>query len=227
MGSARRLSAAVAVVGLTALLVLDAPADISLRDTSSDRPLVLDQNTDYLLHGVNITGVRDSAALTLTGKIASVRMRKCIIGNVRSGDNGRAAGVEAVGASVGSFVASDSIFYDCENQLASLKEGTFGFVSFQRCAFRASPEFLKDVYDACPWRDWPPVTEFYNIDRLELIDNQFANTIILIHPSVRKIIIRGEIPGLHVEDKEATQVIRLAPGQDPRTVDPVAVASTK
>ncbi len=81
------------------------------------------------------------------------------------------------------------------------------------------------MYSASPWRTWPPVTEFYNIDRLELLDNTFANTIVVIHPSVKKVIIRGEIPGLQIDDKNATQVIRLPAPTDPDQPNAIAAVT--
>lgn len=188
-------------------------AEVVLYNVSTDQPLVLDQNTDYVLQNVMITGVADNAALTLTGRINSVSLRRCQVGKVRSGQSGRAVGVEAAGAMVGSFTATDSLFFDCENQLASLREGSFGRVTFERCTFQCSEQFLKEVYADNPWRDWPPVTEFHSIDTLELLDNRFVNTTVIIHPSVRKVIIRGQIPGLSIEDQDATQVILLDPVQ--------------
>jgi len=213
MDSARRLSGVALVLALTVTAALPARGAINVRNYSSDRPLVLDQDADYVLHNVSVTGVRDDAALVLTGRINSLTLKRCTFGNVRMGETGRAAGVEATGATVGAMVATDSIFYDAEVTLASLREGSFGVVSFQRCNFRTSDEFLRQIYASNPWRNWPPVTEFYNIDRLELLDNTFSNTVVIIHPSVKKVIIRGNIPGLQVHDQEATQVIRLQPGQ--------------
>ncbi len=216
MGSGRQLPC-VSILFAAALLVwpLAAQADISFKDYTPSRPLVLDQNTDYTLTNVNITSVHDAAALTLTGKINSVTINKSSFGNVRAGDTGKAAALDCAGATVGALVANDTSFFDAENQLASLREGSFGLVTFRNCSFKTSPNFLKEMYSAAPWRTWPPVTEFYNIDRLELFDNTFANTIVVIHPSVKKVVIRGEVPGLQIDDKNATQVIRLPAITDP------------
>jgi hypothetical protein len=181
---------------------------VVIKDRSDDSPLVLNQPVDYILRNVAVAGVRDNAALTLAGKVQSVRIFNGRFGDVLAGPNGRAAALDAAGANVATFVATDSQFYDAENQLASLRDGTFGTVRFERCAFRTSEPFLKQLYARSPWRAWPPVTEFFNIDRLELLDNSYENTIVVIHPSVKQVVIRGGAPQIQVQGRE-TQVIRL------------------
>ncbi len=111
MGPARRLTC-VAILFSIALLAWPqcGLADISLKDYSPARPLVLDQNADYVLTNVSITSVHDAAALTLTGKINSVTISKSSFGNVRSGEMGKAAALDCAGATVGSLVASDTQF---------------------------------------------------------------------------------------------------------------------
>ena len=92
--------------------------------------------------------------------------------------------------------------------------------------FTFSDAFLKRIYAQTPWRTWPPTVEFYNIDRLELLDNEYSNTMIVIHPSVKTVVFRGDISKVQVQSPN-TQVIRLAPNQDPDTVippDPGALA---
>ena len=75
----------------------------------------------------------------------------------------------------------------------------------------SSDAFLKGVYERNPWRTTPPVTEFYNIERLELLDNEFFNTTIVIHPSVKTVVVRGDISRLVVESA-GTRVIRMPSG---------------
>ena len=136
--------------------------------------------------------------------------------------NGRAVAMEAVGAAIGNMKITDSAFYDAENQLVSLRDGSFGTVTFMHCTFKTSDAFLKKVYAANTWRTAPPTTEFYNIDRLELLDNEFNNTTIVIHPSVKTVVLRGDISRLII-DSPSTQVIRLSPHLDPTTA-PVGAA---
>lgn len=204
-------------------------AEVAMRDLSMDRPLVLDQNVDYHLTNVTITGLSDCAAVTLAGRIGSVLMERCTFGRIYAGSDGKAAGLECAGAAVNRFVATDTTFFDAQNQLACLKDGTFGKVTFERCRFSTSAEFLKRVYSENPWRSWPPMTEFYHIDRLELLDNEFSNTLVVIHPSVKQVVLRGEVPGLHIISQEATQVVHLTPDQRPEAIapPPVAVAQVK
>jgi hypothetical protein len=121
--------------------------------------------------------------------------------------------MEAVGATVGAMTVSDSAFYDAENQLVSLRDGSFGTVTFLHCTFKTSEAFLKKLYADNPWRTAPPTTEFYNIERLELLDNEFNNTTIIIHPSVKTVVLRGEVSRLMIESPN-TQVIRLEPDYD-------------
>jgi hypothetical protein len=223
---------AVIVTSITALLpgLLFTPAaraNITIKDRSISQPLVLDQNEDYYLHKVFISGVTDFAALTLTGKINSVNLSNCVFSNVWSGMNGKATAAEAQGAIVGSFVATDTAFEDAQHQLLCLREGAFGTVSFQRCKFRTTDSFLKRIYANDPWRTTPPTTEFANIERLELIDNEYLNTTLIIHPSVKMVIFRGDVSNVRLQSP-STHVIRLERGQDPATIgfDGTAVAST-
>ena len=133
---------------------------------------------------MRLSGLRDMAALTLSGQIRSVTIENSRFGEIWSGANNKAAALEAVGASVGNFKVTDTAFYDSENQLLSLRDGTFRTVTFMHCSFKTSEAFLKKLYAQNPWRTTPPTTEFYNIERLELFDNEFSNTTIVIHPSV-------------------------------------------
>jgi hypothetical protein len=187
-------------------------ADIVIKDRQGDVPLVLSKPDDYLLRNIRISGVTDNAALTLAGQIRSVTIENSKFGDIRAGGNNKAAAMEAQS---GSFVANikvtDSAFYDAENQLVSLREGSFGTVTFQHCVFKNSEAFLKKVYAENPWRTTPPTTEFYNIERLELLDNEFSNTTIVIHPSVKTVVLRGDVSRLLVESPE-TQVVRLDMG---------------
>ena len=75
------------------------------------------------------------------------------------------------------------------------------------------------MYAANPWRTTPPITEFFNIERLELLDNEFSNTTIIIHPSVKTVVLRGDISKMLIESPN-TQVILLAPHVDPATTMP-------
>jgi len=78
---------------------------------------------------------------------------------------------------------------------------------------------LRKIYSNSPWRTALPTTEFYNIDRLELLDNEYVNTTIVIHPSVKMVIFRGDVSKLRIQSPD-TQVLRLEPGQDPSMVLP-------
>jgi hypothetical protein len=200
-----------------------ARADIVIKDRTLDQPLVLDQNEDYLLHHVQVSGVTDLAALTLTGRINSVTLSNCRFSNVWSGINGKAVAAEAQGAIVGSFVATDTAFEDAQHQLLCLREGAFGTVTLQRCKFRTSDSFLKRIYADDPWRTRPPTTEFANIDRLELLDNEYSNTILIVHPSVKVVVFRGDMNNLRLEST-GTHVIRLEKNQDPATINPDGTA---
>lgn len=195
-------------------------AEIQLKDAALDKPLVLNEETEYVLRNVQVTGLTDCAALTLTGRIRSITLDGCTFGQVWTGLEGRAAGLECAGAMIGSLVARDTTFFDAENQLASLKDGSFGKVTFERCRFYTTESFLKRIYTDNPWRTTPPVTEFYNIERLELLDNEYSNTVVVIHPSVKQVVIRGDLPGLRIHDERETEVIRLNPGQAPDEVAP-------
>ena len=203
-----------------------AEAKVELKDVSLDKPLVLDEFTDYHLKNVSVAGVRDCAAVTLAGRIRSVVMEQCSFGRVLAGPEGKAVGIECAGAMVGKLVAVDSTFFDAENQVALLKEGSFGRVRFERCKFNNSDSFLKQVYALNPWRGGPPTAEFYNIERLELIDNQFTNTTVVIHPSVKQVIVRGAMPGLRVQNGGATQVIHLREDQVAESIAPPAGEAT-
>src|SRR5688572_9379494 len=187
--------------------------EILIQDISLDKPLVLDQDADYVLRNVSVTGLTDTAALTLSGRISSVLIENSSFGRVWSGMEGKAAGIECAGALVKTLIARKTTFFDSEHYLATLKDGSFGRVTFEGCRFSTSEMFLKQVYLNNPWRTTPPVTEFYNIERLELLDNEYSNTMLVIHPSVKQVIVRGAMPGLKVENPQSTQLIRLEPGQ--------------
>jgi hypothetical protein len=208
-------------IGITVLLGMAAPvlAAIAIKDRHSSEPLVLDQSDDYLLHNVRITGVTDLAALTLTGRINSVTIDHCAFSNIWSGMNGKASAAEAQGAVVGSMIVTDSRFEDAQHQLVCLREGAFGTVSFTRCKFKTSDSFLKRIYADAPWRTAPPTTEFANIDRLELIDNEYSNTVLVVHPSVKIVIFRGDMANVKLQSP-GTTVIKLKAGQDPAMVGP-------
>lgn len=184
--------------------------EVLLKDMSFDRPLVLDDAGRYRLENVRITGLVDCAALTLTGRIESVTIGRCAFGQIWGGSEDKAAAMECAGAAVGTLIVTDSVFFDAENQLVSLREGAFGRVRFERCRFSVSESFLRRMYARSPWRTWPPVAEFHNIDRLELIDTEFENTTVTIHPSVKKVVLRGKVPAeLQIINAQATRVICL------------------
>ncbi len=189
-------------------------AEITLQDRHSDVPLVLDRPEDYIIRNVRISGLYDQSALTLSGPIRSVIIENSKFGNILAGGNRKAVALEAVGASVGNVKVTDSAFYNSENQLVSLRDGSFGTVTFLHCTFKTSEAFLKKMYAANPWRTTPPTTEFYNIDRLELLDNEFSNTTIVIHPSVKTVVLRGDISKLLIESPD-THVIMMAPQLEP------------
>jgi len=212
MGAVRRVGLA-AILCLSFSIAKTASANVVMKGISLDRPLVLDENTDYELRDVSVTGLLDCAALTLTGRIKSVLMERCAFGRVWAGEEGKAAAMECAGAVVGTFTARQTSFFDAENQLAALREGSFGRVTFERCRFSTSDSFLKQIYANNPWRTAPPVAEFYNIDRLELLDNEYSNMVLIIHPSVKQVVVRGSLPGLKLENPQATQLIQINPGQ--------------
>lgn len=216
-------------VASIAFLVLAVPAaaTVTIKDRVLSQPLVLDQNEDYFLHKVYISGVTDVAALTLTGKINSVSLSHCVFSNIWAGLNGKASTTEAQGAMVGSFIATDTAFEDAQHHLLCLREGAFGTVTFQRCKFRTTDSFLKKIYAEDPWRTTPPTTEFANIERLELLDNEYLNTILVIHPSVKVVIFRGDLTNVRLQSS-GTHVIRLEKDQDPSTInsDGTAVATS-
>src|SRR5215204_1088605 len=212
MGALRRIGLAAALcVFLSVATTLS--ANVVMKGISLDRPLVLDENKDYELQDVSVTGLMDCAALTLTGRINSVSMERCAFGRVWAGEEGKAAAMECVGAVVGTLTARQTTFFDAENQLAALREGSFGRVTFERCRFSTSDSFLKQIYSNNPWRNTPPVAEFYNIERLELLDNEYSNMVLIIHPSVKQVVVRGRLPGLKLENPQATQLIQINPGQ--------------
>src|SRR5438067_6667885 len=153
-----RFSLAVSYLATLVVAALPAAANITIKVRTINQPLVLDQNEDYYLHKVHISGVTDVAALTLTGKINSVNLSHCIFSNIWAGANGKATAAEAQGAIVGSFVATDTAFEDAQHQLLCLREGAFGTVTFQRCKFRTTDSFLKKIYASDPWRSTPPTT---------------------------------------------------------------------
>ncbi len=183
-------------------------ANVSIKNRTVSEPIVLDQAEDYVLHKVYVSGITDMAALTLAGRIHSVTMTQCVFSNILSGMNGKAVCAESTGAMVGAFTAVDSAFEDAQQQLMCLREGAFGTVSFTRCRFKTSDAFLKKIYADDPWRTSPPTTEFANIERLELIDNEYSNTILVIHPSVKLVVFRGDLTNVRLQSPN-TQVIRL------------------
>src|SRR5690606_10299115 len=81
---------------------LDPPAVVSPRCT--DQPLVLDQGVDYVLDRIDIRGVYDAAALTLSGEIKTVNITRSRFGQVLAGSGGQAAAMLAQGSAIGSFV---------------------------------------------------------------------------------------------------------------------------
>src|SRR5882672_1640350 len=145
MGALRRL-AFPASLAISLLFSTTLSANVVMRSISLDRPLILDENTDYELHHVTVTGLFDAAALTLTGRISSVLLDNCSFGRVWAGEDGKAAGMECAGAVVGTLTARHTTFFDAENQLAALREGSFGRVTFERCRFSTSDLFLKQIY---------------------------------------------------------------------------------
>jgi len=211
MGAFRRVG--LACLCLVLFFSTQIRANVVMRSISLDRPLVLDQNTEYELQDVSVTGLMDCAALTLTGRIKSVLLERCAFGRVWAGDDGKAAAMECAGAVVGTLTARQTTFFDAENQLAALREGSFGRVTFERCRFSTSDSFLKQIFANNPWRTTPPVAEFYNIERLELLDNEYSNMVLIIHPSVKQVVVRGNLPGLKLENPPATQLIQINPGQ--------------
>lgn len=212
-----RLSVAATCLAVSMLATPVALANISIKDRTINQPLVLDQDEDYVLHKVYVSGVTDVAALTLTGRIGSVHITNSVFSNVWAGMNGKAVAAEAQGAIVGQFSATDTAFEDAQHQLLSLREGAFGTVTFQRCKFRTTDSFLKKIYANDPWRIAPPTTEFANIERLELLDNEYVNTTLIIHPSVKTVIFRGDISNVRLQSS-GTHVIRLEKDQDPASI---------
>lgn len=210
--SGMRWATACIVAGMLLFTGGTAPADgeVVLKDMSLDRPLVLDDAGRYRLENVRITGLVDCAALTLAGQIESVSIERCAFGQILGGSDDKASALDCAGAAVGHLTVVDSVFFDAENQLVSLKEGSFGRVRFERCRFATSESFLRRMYARSPWRTWPPVAEFHNIDRLELLDTEFENTTVIIHPSVKKVVLRGKVPAeLQILNTQATRVICL------------------
>ena len=195
------------------------------RDRSGSTPLVLDQNTDYILRGVSITNVRDASALTISGRISSVIMHNSTFGQVTATAPAQAMALQTSGASISTFKATECTFFDAETQLVSFKDSSFGTVTFEHCKFRNSDAFVKSIQEKQPWRNSPPVTEFANIERLELLDNDFSNTLIVIAPTVKQVILRGDITGIFVQDP-STQVLVLPARPAPGTVTATADASS-
>ncbi len=224
----RALTAASMVAAVLALPAPAAQAAIHIKNRTVNEPLVLDQNEDYILHKVYISGITDVAALTLTGRINSVSLTQCTFSNIWSAMGNKAVCTESQGAIVGSFSATDSAFEDAQHQLICLREGAFGTVTFTRCKFRTTDQFLKKIYAEDPWRTSPPTTEFANIDRLELIDNEYSNTVLVIHPSVKLVVFRGDIANVRLVSPN-THVIRLERNQDPSVIaaDGTAVAGAQ
>ncbi len=186
---------------------LDNPA-VVITGRMVDAPLVLDQYLDYELEQVEGRGGYDGAAVVLRGDVRSVSIRDSRFGLVTAGGRGQAAGIMAEEANIGHFQAVGCEFYDIENELLSLSRGHFGHVIIERCTFRTSESFLREIVERNPWRDGPPVAEFANIDRLELLDVEFDNTKVIIHPSVKQVILRGDIREIEVIDP-GTQVMWL------------------
>jgi hypothetical protein len=153
-----------------------------------------------------------------------VTLSHCIFSNIWAGMNGKAVATESQGAIVNTFVATDTAFEDAQHQLLCLREGAFGTVTFQRCKFRTTDSFLKKIYASDPWRTTPPTTEFANIDRLELLDNEYVNTTLVIHPSVKVVIFRGDMTNVRLQSP-STHVYRLEKGQEPSIIPNTAVAS--
>jgi len=112
MRSVRWLPGFVSCLAIGAWAAGTARAEIVLHDEQTSSPIVLDRAEDYLLRKVYVSGLRDAAALTLAGKIDSVRLENCRFGDAWAGINGHAAAVEATGARVNSFIATDTAFYD-------------------------------------------------------------------------------------------------------------------
>src|SRR5438876_4572482 len=212
MGAFRRVGLA-AVLCFALSVAKTAAANVVMSGISLARPVVVDEYKDYELRDVSVTGLMDCAALTLTGRIKSVLLERCAFGRVWAGEEGKAAAMECAGAVVGTLTARQTTFFDAENELAALRQGSFGRVTFERCRFSTSDSFLKQIFANNPWRTTPPVAEFYNIDRLELLDNEYSNMVLIIHPSVKQVIVRGNLPGLKLENPQATQLIQINPGQ--------------
>src|SRR5687767_5986998 len=109
------LAAAFSLFGHAALA-----EEILIQDISLDKPLVLDQDADYVLRNVSVTGLTDTAALTLSGRISSVLIENSSFGRVWSGMEGKAAGIECAGALVKTLIARKTTFFDSEHYLATL-----------------------------------------------------------------------------------------------------------
>ena len=199
---------------------VSAGAEIRVQDLQSSSPLVLNKHEDYLVRNVRITGLNDQSALLLSGPIRSVTIENSKFGDIAAGPNHKATALDSAQTSVSTIKVSDSAFYDSENQLLCLRDGSFGTVTFLHCTFKNSDAFLKSIYVANPWRTTPPTTEFANIERLELLDNEFSNTTIVIHPSVKTVVVRGDIANLLVESAQ-TRVIKM-PGT---TVEPAQIVA--
>jgi hypothetical protein len=84
MGASRRVGL-VAAVCLSFSIATTLSANVVMKGISLDRPLVLDENKDYELRDVSVTGLTDCAALTLTGRIKSVLLERCAFGRIWAG----------------------------------------------------------------------------------------------------------------------------------------------
>src|SRR5437762_2045013 len=149
MGASRRMG--LAALCLALLFSTSVFGNVVMKGISLDRPLVLDENKDYELHDVSVTGLMDCAALTLTGRISSVLLERCAFGRVWAGEEGKAAAMECAGGVVGTFTARHTSFFDVENQLAALREGRFGRVRFERCRLSLRCRFLQTIYAVNSW----------------------------------------------------------------------------
>src|SRR5438445_8707223 len=100
MGTLRRWVWVVSF-GLSFSLGMGARGEVVVKDVSLNKPLVLDEKTDYQLRNVTVTGLNDGAAMVLTGRMDSVMIDRSTFGRVWAGPEGRAAGLECDGCVVG------------------------------------------------------------------------------------------------------------------------------
>lgn len=206
------------------LLVLPVAAYADdVRDTRLSTPLVLsdEQGPDHTVYNVQISRVKDSSALTLVGRLHTVLIDSCRIGNVVAGLSGRASGLDTANTMISSLTVVNTTFYDAEGPLVNLTAGSFGTVTFDRCTFLVSESFRRKMQTRNPWRQGGPAVQFANIHRLELLDNDFADIPVVIHPSVRQVVVRGPIANLHLLSEKTEMVIL----DGPPAVEPVAVAT--